>query len=152
MAQTMTRHEMWRHAYRQRRYLEHANDKELRQRLSDVMDNMSDFDEDGKIAIKNPLIEGEWIERFTHLLEEFAIRGEAISPETLREGHFDLRRYVSLKKSHRSMEREGVAARLLPPQIQQAEISSPTPECRQSEGPSRQLLSRPVAKFFYPRL
>lgn len=99
MAQTMKRQEMWRHTYRQRRYLEHTTSKELRQRLGELMDKMYEFTADGKLAVKNPSEEGEWIEYFTHLLEEFALRGEEIAPDMLGDGHFDPRRYVSLKRA-----------------------------------------------------
>lgn len=99
MAKTMKRHEWWRHNYRQRRYLEHATGDELRQRLQDLMGNMGDFTAEGKLALKNPLKEGEWIELFTHLLEELALRGESITPEMLQGAHFDGRRFVSAKRA-----------------------------------------------------
>jgi hypothetical protein len=96
----MQLHEMWHHAYRQWRYLEHATGEELKQRLSYLMSNMSDFTADGKLALKNPHEEGLWVEYFTHVLEEYALRGEAIAPEMVQKEHFDWRRYVSLKRAY----------------------------------------------------
>lgn len=95
----MKRHEWWRHNYHQRRYLEHATCEELRQRLHDLMDNMCDFTPEGKLAIKNPLEEGKWIELFTHLLEELALRGELITPEMLTQAHFDRQHFISVKRA-----------------------------------------------------
>jgi hypothetical protein len=98
MARLMPRQE-WLQNYRQRRYLEHASEKELRQRLDDLMDNMCDFTAAGKLSFNDPREEGEWVEYFTHLLEEYAIRGQDIAPDMIWEGHFDPRRYVSLEKA-----------------------------------------------------
>jgi hypothetical protein len=99
MVQPMKLHEMWRHTYRQQRYLEHATSKELRQRQYDLMDNMCDFTAEGKLSFRDPREKGEWLEYFTHLLEEFALRGEEIAADRLFEANFDLRRYVNLKRA-----------------------------------------------------
>jgi hypothetical protein len=99
MEKTMKRHEWWRHNYRQRRYLEHATTEEVNQRLQDLMDNMCDFTAEGKLAVKNPLKEGQWIELFTHVLEELELRGEYVRREMLEGGHFDGRRYVNAKRA-----------------------------------------------------
>lgn len=95
----MKRHEWWRHDYRQRRYLEHAASDELKQRFQDLMDNVCDFTAEGKLAMKNPLQDGDCMIRFTHLLEELDLRGEAVRPEMVQGGHFDGRRYVSAKRA-----------------------------------------------------
>ncbi len=98
MVKTMKRHEWWQHVYRQRRYLEHAKAEEIKQRLQDLMDNLSYFNEEGKIVMKNPLEEGEW-ELFTHVLEELKLRGEVVGPELIQGAHFGGRRYVSCKRA-----------------------------------------------------
>ena len=104
MVQTMKRHEWWRFEYRKRRYLEHATDEELKQRLQDLMNNVCDFTAEGKLAMKNPNEESEWIILFTHLLEELELRGESVRPEMVRGGSFDGRRYVSCGRAAELLE------------------------------------------------
>jgi hypothetical protein len=92
-------HESWRYNYRQRRYLQHASSDEIKQRLQDLMDNMCDFNADGKVAMKSLNEEGKWTVLFTHVLEELDLRGESARPELLQGGHFDGRRYVNCKRA-----------------------------------------------------
>lgn len=95
----MKRHLWWRYEYRERRYLEHAGEEELKQRLHDLMDNMCNINAEGNLAMKNPLEEGKWVERFTHLLEEFELRGDSIRPALLQGNHFNARRYVNARRA-----------------------------------------------------
>lgn len=98
MVRTMNGSELWRHSYRQRRYLQHATSDELKQRFQDLMDNACDFTAEGKLAMKS-LEEGEWIEFFAHALEELELRGESVRPELVKGGHFDGRRYIHAKRA-----------------------------------------------------
>jgi hypothetical protein len=99
VAQTIKRQELWQHEYRQRRYLEHATSAELTQRLQDLMNNVCDLTAEGTLAMKNPLEDGISIIHFTHLLEELRLRGEGLTPEMMRGGHFDGRRYINARRA-----------------------------------------------------
>ncbi len=71
----MKRHEVWRLQYRSRRYMEHLSDDEVRQRARDVFLNLLVITEEAKIGL--PPINPEssyWMELWTHVLEEFALR------------------------------------------------------------------------------
>jgi hypothetical protein len=81
----MTVSDGWRHDYRLDRYLEHLSLDELEQRVRDIFTNVSVLSEDGKLSL--PPVEkgtGYWMQLFTHVLEEFALRGHWVRPGFLK--------------------------------------------------------------------
>jgi hypothetical protein len=77
----MTVSDGWRQDYRLDRYLEHLSLDELEQRVRDIFTNVSVLSEDGKLSL--PPVEkgtGYWMQLFTHVLEEFALRGHWVRP------------------------------------------------------------------------
>lgn len=77
----MARSDAWRHQYRSDRYARLQSLEELNQRLRDIMVNLLTLSTRG-IGIRMSEIDPEaisnessvWMEKFTHILEEFAIR------------------------------------------------------------------------------
>jgi hypothetical protein len=66
----------WRILYRRNRYLEHADQAGLFSRTRDIITNITGLTYEGKIDLLAPNKGGAfWIERFTHVLEEMALRG-----------------------------------------------------------------------------
>ncbi|MGD9690407.1 MAG: hypothetical protein AB7K52_13685 [Phycisphaerales bacterium] len=82
----MQRHEWWRAIYRERRYLEHLSAADLVQRLRDVMNNMVNITPEAKLGFHkvDPVGEAWWI-RFTHVLEEYSLRGQGLPYDVMRE-------------------------------------------------------------------
>lgn len=71
----MPRHEVWRKMYRENRYCRHLSQKELNQRVRDVLLNMLRLTPEAKIGL--PPLEPEGMkamEIWTHVLEEMALR------------------------------------------------------------------------------
>lgn len=72
----MKLHELWRARYQARRYMEFLTDAELRARFQDVLQNTCTLGFEGKVGLTLPEDGGRiWLERFTHILDEFAARG-----------------------------------------------------------------------------
>ena len=66
----------WRKQYRENRYMSGLTNAELDLRFADIFTNSTILTEEGKIGIGDI----EWMEKFTHLLEEFAYRGLGMPP------------------------------------------------------------------------
>jgi hypothetical protein len=82
----MQRHEWWRSLYRQQRYLEHLSPTELVQRLRDVLNNLVNITPEGKLGFHKVDPVGEaWMVRFTHVLEEYALRGQGLPYDVMRQ-------------------------------------------------------------------
>jgi hypothetical protein len=91
---TLTRNEFWHHQYRQRRYLEHASDDELRQRLADLLNNVCYLTEANKIGVVHGADDAAWWGLLTELFEEHEQRGKGIPPiRDLGSMHFAKLRY-----------------------------------------------------------
>jgi len=75
MQQRIERHKAWRLQYRKERYLRDISDGELFERAGDLMTVSLGHSEDGKIALGPANEDRSKMERFTHVLEEFVIRG-----------------------------------------------------------------------------
>ena len=70
----LTRNELWRLQYRQRRYLKQANQDALSQRLKDVIGNLTTLTSDGKTRVLPTDPDGvRWMTLFTHLHEKVVI-------------------------------------------------------------------------------
>ncbi len=96
---TIKRHELWRMQYRQRRYLQRANMQEIQARSEDLLNNLGDFDAQGRFSFKDPRIEEQWIVLFTHVLEELSLRGQGHQAMLRRGGSFDPKRSVNCKRA-----------------------------------------------------
>lgn len=86
----MVLHELWRHQYRENRYLRHLNDESLHHRGRELLNVNLTLDYEGKIGLLLPTEFGsEAIERFTHYLEECGLRKLPITlgnnPNALKE-------------------------------------------------------------------
>jgi hypothetical protein len=72
----MTRQDAWRAAYRARRYLENATPDLLIRRFIDIFHNLRTLTPEGKLGVLAPQPNGGvWMELFTHVLEEYQLRG-----------------------------------------------------------------------------
>ena len=68
------------------RYLEHATEEELMNRGRDIISNVTELTYDGKIGMISPNEDGAfWIELFTHVLEELALRGSGFKDGFLKD-------------------------------------------------------------------
>lgn len=71
----MPRHELWRKQYRANRYARHLSRPELNKRIRDILLNMLLVTPDAKIGLLGPdLVGAEWMEKWTHVLEEMVCR------------------------------------------------------------------------------
>jgi hypothetical protein len=76
----MTVQEFYERQYRARRYLEHASDEELEQRLRDIMANMTGLNEAGQMSFLVGERQFEHLNMlFTHVLTEHQMRGRGFS-------------------------------------------------------------------------
>lgn len=66
--------------------MEHLSPTELLQRLRDVMNNLVNITPDGKLGFHKVDPAGEaWMARFTHVLEEYALRGQGLPYDAMRQ-------------------------------------------------------------------
>jgi hypothetical protein len=71
----MSRHEVWRKMYRENRYCRYLSQKELNQRVQDVLLNILRLTPEAKIGLPPKKPEGmKSMEIWTHVLEEMALR------------------------------------------------------------------------------
>lgn len=69
------RHELWRKQYRANRYARHLSRQELNKRIRDIFLNMLLVTPEAKIGVLMPDKTGaEWMEKWTHVLEEMVCR------------------------------------------------------------------------------
>jgi hypothetical protein len=79
------RHEVWQLGYRQRRYLEHVTDDDLSERMRDIVCNLTVLTGNGKVGLLAPEDAGAyWMELFSHVLEEYKLRGKNIPAGAMR--------------------------------------------------------------------
>jgi hypothetical protein len=82
----MRRQDAWRLMYRRNRYLESAPEENLTARARDIISNTTGLTYDGKIDLLMPEAGGAyWLELFTHVLEEMAMRGVGFPPGMLKD-------------------------------------------------------------------
>src|SRR5690349_4355203 len=70
----LCRHEVWRHAYLARPYLIGAPDDRVAERFRNVFMNVTELGPDGKLRPVPFAETDEFIQVFTHMLEEFESR------------------------------------------------------------------------------
>ncbi len=79
----LSRHEVWRHAYLARPYLVGAPDDRAAERLCNIFMNVMELGKEGKIT-PVPICEtDEYIQIFTHMLEEYGSRTGGLPPHEL---------------------------------------------------------------------
>jgi len=83
------RSDAWRLYYRNRQYLKHLSDVELRQRFQDVSLNVFFLTDEGQIGFVNVLERNPaWLELWTHLHEEYGRRVGGLPPGLLDASSF----------------------------------------------------------------
>jgi hypothetical protein len=70
----LTLHEVWRHAYLARPYLIGAPDDRVEERFCSIFLNVSELNKDGKISPVLASTTDEFMQTFTHMLEEYSSR------------------------------------------------------------------------------
>lgn len=77
MTEKMTRQQWWEKYYRENRYMVGLTNDELDLRFADVLSNSITLTQQGKLSPSSI----EWTEAFTHLLQEYALRGLGLPAE-----------------------------------------------------------------------
>lgn len=86
-------HEVWRHTYLARPYLIGAPDERIAERFRHIFMNVGEIGESGKLQIV-PLTEtDEFMQAFTHMLEEFDARGAGIPGRLIESAREPIHRY-----------------------------------------------------------
>jgi hypothetical protein len=103
-SQEMTLGDRWREEYRQARYLEHLSQDEIEQRVRDIFTNILILAEDGKLSLP-PLEKGTgfWMLLFTHILEEFALRGQWVRPGFLKSNPMPIPTWPAVPRAVRAV-------------------------------------------------
>jgi hypothetical protein len=70
----LRRHEVWRHAYLADPYLLGAPDDRVAKRFCDIFMNTTELGPDGKIGTHDIAKDDTWMQKFTHILEEYGSR------------------------------------------------------------------------------
>lgn len=70
----LMRHEVWRHDYLSFPYLVGAPDHRVEERFRDIFINTTELGNNGKIGLL-PVTEPSFMQKFTHMLEEYEFRG-----------------------------------------------------------------------------
>jgi hypothetical protein len=80
----LARHEVWRHAYLASPYLVGAPDDRVAERFHSIFLNASEIGPEGKIRPVPLDLTDEFMQVFTHLLEEYEIRNGGIPPKLIQ--------------------------------------------------------------------
>lgn len=76
-----TRQQHWEEQYIKKRYMEFLSSTELVERAGHIFANICYINSDGRVALHHPKESGEyWLIRWTHLLQEFGLRGQGLDP------------------------------------------------------------------------
>lgn len=89
----LRRHEVWRHDYLSYPYLIGAPDERLAARFKDIYFNTTELGGEGKIGILPTQYDGQFIQKFTHLLEEYGARGGHPPDHVIDDANAPIRRY-----------------------------------------------------------
>jgi len=79
----LKRHEAWRHAYLARPYLIGAPDDRVAERFCHIFMNVMELGSDGRVRPVSHLDTTEFMEIFTHILEEYGARTGGMPPDKL---------------------------------------------------------------------
>lgn len=87
-------HEVWRHTYLARPYLIGASDERIAERFCNVFMNVCEIGPDGKITLVPMSETEEYMQVFTHMLEEYGLRTDGHPPAaTIEKARIPLSRY-----------------------------------------------------------
>jgi len=86
----------WQTSYQQRRYLQHADNGELTQRLDDIFVNIIRFTDTGVAVAMAPLELNPYSELLVHVMEEMRLRGWPDERFAVKRLHFDNAKYPSV--------------------------------------------------------
>lgn len=89
----LARHEVWRHEYLSRPYLIGSPADRIAERFRHIFMNVSEIGESGKIQILPINENDEFIQIFTHILEEFSIRETGIPGHLIESARAPFSRY-----------------------------------------------------------
>ena len=89
----LAQHEVWRHAYLSYPYLVGAPDDRLATRFRDVFISQSELGNEGKIGLMSLKDGHGFMQKFTHMLEEYGSRGGMPPPSTIQEVRAAVSRY-----------------------------------------------------------
>ena len=79
----LQRHESWRHAYLSRPYLIGASDERVAERFRNIFFNVCEIGEDGRLCPVPVDKNDEFIQGFTHMLEEYGLRTGDMPPASV---------------------------------------------------------------------
>jgi hypothetical protein len=79
----LSRHEVWRHAYLARPYLIGAPDDRAAERFCNIFMNVTELSKEGKISLVPMSETDEYMQVFTHMLEEYGSRIGGMPPDEL---------------------------------------------------------------------
>lgn len=87
-------HEMWRHSYLSRPYLVGAPDGRVGERFKNIFMNASELAPNGKLSPVTLDENDEFMQAFTHLLEEYVVRTNGMAPmEIIQSARLPLLKY-----------------------------------------------------------
>lgn len=89
----LARHEVWRHAYLARPYLIGAPDERVAERFRHIFLNVCEIGESGKLQPVSFTETEEFMQTFTHMLEEFDARGTGIPGSLIESAREPIHRY-----------------------------------------------------------
>lgn len=89
-------HEVWRHAYLAHPYLVGAPDERVAERFCNIFMNASQLTNDGKIGLVPFSETDEYMQVFTHLLEEYSTRVGGIPHDVIGKARTPILRYFEL--------------------------------------------------------
>lgn len=90
----LTRDEVWRHTYLTRPYLIGASDDQVAERFCNIFMNVSEIGPAGKITLVSMSETEEYLQVFTHMLEEYGLRTNGYPPATtIEKARVPLSRY-----------------------------------------------------------
>lgn len=87
-------HEVWRHTYLAHPYLLGAPDERVAERFKAIFMNVNELSPEGKLRPISPEVTDEYIQVFTHMLEEYGARRDGLPPdEVIAEARLPLLKY-----------------------------------------------------------
>lgn len=89
----LARHEVWRHTYLARPYLVGAPDDRVAQRFASIFLNVGEIGREGKYGLVSLHETDEFMQAFTHLLEEYGVRAGGIPADLIQSARQPILKY-----------------------------------------------------------
>jgi len=89
----LRRHEVWRHSYLRNPYLIGAPDEQVGNRFRDIFINQTELGQDAKIGMLPFDVDDSFMQKFTHMLEEYGTRGGMAPAEVIQDARKPILRY-----------------------------------------------------------